>query len=269
MKSIYLDCFSGVSGNMLGGALLDAGVPHEYLAAEIGKMPVASSYRMIEKRVVKRGVNACYFHVKTSGRSRQRGFDDVREIVQGSGLAEHLKERVIGVFSRLAAAEAKVQGIAVDKVRFHEVGAVDSIIEVAGVILGLEYLGIEHVRVSALNVGAGFLKCRHGLMPVPAPTTAELLKEVPFYGGDIEGELVTPTGAALVVSLADSFGPFSLGFRMKQVAYGAGGMDLPIPNVLRLYVGEMERITDSHGGVKNCRDQYRRYESPVLRACHG
>lgn len=237
MKAIYLDCFSGISGNMVIGAFLDAGMPMSHLSSELEKLPV-SSYTLIDKQVVKKGIKATYFNVDVrSWFQPSRNFDDIKKIINNSTLSEFVKGKAFAMFSRLAAAEAKVHGVAVDKIHFHEVGAVDSIIDIIGVAIGLEYFGIEHIYASALHTGSGYVKCSHGTMPVPAPATAELLVGIPFYSQNIKGELVTPTGAAIAAVLAEQFGPVPPGFITERVAYGAGSLDLEIPNVLRLYVG--------------------------------
>lgn len=244
MTIAYLDCFSGISGNMMVGALLDAGMPLEYLAAELKKLSL-SSYKLIDKEVAKHGIRARYFNVDVSKWFQPaRNFNDIREIIENSLLSEPVKQRSLAVFSRLAAAEAKVHGVSVDKVHFHEVGAIDSIVDIVGTAIGLEYLGIEEIYASALHVGAGYIKCSHGLMPVPAPATAELLTGIPFYAGDIRKELVTPTGAAIVATLAKGFGSPPAYFITRKVCYGAGSRDIDIPNVLRLYLGAKELRDD-------------------------
>ncbi|SDE13832.1 nickel pincer cofactor biosynthesis protein LarC [Sporomusa acidovorans] len=237
MKAIYLDCFSGISGNMMIGALLDAGLPSEYLRAELAKLPV-TAYKLIDKEVIKRGIKARYFNVE----ARQwfqpsRNLRDIHKIISESSLTDTVKEKAITIFNRLGAAEAKVHGVPESKIHFHEVGAIDSIVDIVGIAIGLEYLGIERIFTSELHVGSGYVKCSHGRMPIPAPATAELLKGIPFYSEGVKGELVTPTGAAVVACLAEACGPMPKGFIIQQVAYGAGSMDLEIPNAVRLYMG--------------------------------
>ena len=241
-RAIYLDCFSGISGNMFLGALLDAGVPLSYLESELAKLDV-SGYELVIQEVVKAGIRATYMEVKTkAGAQPSRNLDDILNILTGSDLPDRVKSGAKNTFCRLAGAEAKVHGVPVNRIHFHEVGAVDAIVDVVGTIAGLEYLGVQTVMASWLHVGSGFVKCSHGRMPVPAPATAELLVGYPFYSMDIVGELVTPTGAALATTLAESFGPIPKTFRADRVAYGAGAKDLEIPNVLRLYIGE--KLTD-------------------------
>lgn len=247
MKAIYLDCFSGISGNMMIGALLDAGLPIEYLRAELAKLPV-TAYKLIDKEVIKRGIKARYFNVE----ARQwfqpsRNLRDIHKIISESSLTDTVKEKAIKIFNRLGAAEAKVHGVPESKIHFHEVGAIDSIVDIVGIAIGLEYLGIERIFTSELHVGSGYVKCSHGRMPIPAPATAELLKGIPFYSESVKGELVTPTGAAVVACLAEACGPMPKGFIIQQVAYGAGSMDLEIPNAVRLYMGTVSAGVEAAG----------------------
>lgn len=237
MKAIYLDCFSGISGNMLIGAFLDAGLPFTHLRSELDKLDL-KSYKLIERDVIKCGIKAKYFNVEARKWFQpSRNLQDIYEIIDQSTLSQVVKGKARLIFERLAAAEAKVHGVPVNKIHFHEVGAIDSIIDIVGIAIALEYLGIQQVFASALHVGSGYVKCSHGRMPVPAPATAELLKEIPFYSENIKGELVTPTGAAVVASLAEGYGSLPEGFKVQQVSYGAGSLDLEIPNVVRLYRG--------------------------------
>ncbi|QDR82280.1 nickel pincer cofactor biosynthesis protein LarC [Sporomusa termitida] len=240
MTIAYLDCFSGISGNMMVGALLDAGMPLEYLEAELKKLAL-SSYKLIDKEVSKNGIRARYFNVDVNKWFQPaRNFNDIRLIIEDSLLSDQVKKHSLAIFSRLAAAEAKVHGVAVDKIHFHEVGAIDSIVDIVGTAIGLEYLGIVEIYASALHVGSGYVKCSHGLMPVPAPATAELLTGIPFYAEGIKKELVTPTGAAIVAALAKGFGSPPAHFITRKVCYGSGSRDIDIPNVLRLYLGDKE-----------------------------
>ena len=238
-RAIYLDCFSGISGNMFLGALLDAGVPLSYLESELAKLDV-TGYELVTKEVSKKGIRATYMEVKNkSWFQPSRNLNDIQAILYESSLSDRVKTNAKDTFCRLADAEAKVHGVPVTKIHFHEVGAVDAIVDVVGTMIGLEYLDVQLVIASALHVGSGYVKCSHGRMPVPAPATAELLVGRPFYSTDIVGELVTPTGAALVTTLSESFGPMPKSFQTKKIAYGAGTKECEIPNLLRLYVGEM------------------------------
>lgn len=241
MRAIYLDCFSGISGNMLLGAFLDAGMSVEYLKQELGKLPV-SGYKLKVDRVSKQGIAACHIDVAVTTWFFQpsRKLKDITKIIEESSFSAKVKQGAKRIFHRLAEAEAKVHGTDLEKVHFHEVGAVDAIVDIVGAMIGMEYFQIDEVYVSALHVGSGFVKCSHGRMPVPAPATAELLKGVPFYATAVAGELVTPTGAAIATTLGKFFGPMPANFRADQIAYGAGTKNLDIANVLRIYLGTAE-----------------------------
>ena len=238
-KTMYLDCFAGISGNMLLGALLDIGAPEDLLRTELAKLPVGG-YQLSITRVDKGGISALYLDVNVDDSGHHhRNLAEITGIIEESTLAAAVKVKSTQIFARLAEAEAKVHGVPVNEIHFHEVGAVDSIVDIVGIAWALDYLGIEQIYASRLHVGSGFVKCAHGLIPVPAPATAELLRGIPFYQGDIAKELVTPTGAAVVAALGSGYGPMPDGFISNQVGYGAGTWELDIPNVLRVYLGEM------------------------------
>lgn len=280
MKAIYLDTFAGISGNMLLGALLDAGYPLEALRSELQKLHLGS-YELIYKKVNKLGIEATYFNVLLSEEyehshdhehdheyhheehehSHQhehehhheenthihahthvhRNLQDIMEIINASELSESIKGAAEKVFRAIAEAEAKVHGKMVEEVHFHEVGAIDTIIDVVGCLLGLEYLQIEKIYVGTVTTGFGFVQCAHGLMPVPAPATAELLQKLPQRQGQVGKEMTTPTGAALLKILAEYSEGLPQGWTGDYIAYGAGTRDVEIPNVLRMYVGKTEQ----------------------------
>jgi len=242
MKAIYLSGFAGVSGNMFIGALLDAGLPEQTLRDMVAALPV-SGYRLKFETVVKKGVQATHFDVELdhSEHHAHRHLADIVKIIEAAGLSDSVKKRSLLVFTRLAEAEAKVHGTTIEKIHFHEVGGVDAIIDIVGTVFGLETLGVEKVFAGNLRTGHGLIQCAHGTMPIPAPATAELLSGIPYSHGDIEKELLTPTGAALLATLCDGFGDRPEGFITETTAYGAGGWDLDIPNVLRLEVGRVRR----------------------------
>lgn len=244
MTVIYLDCFAGVSGNMLLGALLDAGLPEERLRSELAKLPIAG-YELRVKRVVKCGISAVYVDVQTEHHHHHhRHLPDILTIIDNSTLDQKVKEDSKRVFWRLAEAEAKVHGTAVDAIHFHEVGAVDAIVDIVGVVFGLHYLGVDKIYTSKIHVGNGFIQCSHGRMPVPAPATAELLRDIPFYSGDVAKELTTPTGAALIATLGAGYGGMPQGFVSEKIAYGAGTWELDIPNVVRMFLGKIKPETE-------------------------
>lgn len=239
MRALYLDCFAGISGNMLLGGLLDLGLPPDLLRQQLATLPI-TGYSLDISRVQKRGIDACYVNVQVDQTHQpHRHLSDIVAIIDGSSLTETVRQDCRRVFQALAEAEAKVHGTTPAQVHFHEVGAVDTIIDVVGTVWGLHYLGIERVLASPVHVGSGFVSCQHGLMPVPAPATAQLLLSVPHYSGTIQKELATPTGAALLNVLVNEFVSLPAELHSEKIGYGAGTWDLPLPNVLRLYLGTL------------------------------
>jgi uncharacterized protein (TIGR00299 family) protein len=238
MRVAYFDCFSGVSGDMAVGALVDAGASFEALCAQLATLHVPG-YELAIEKVTKHGIAGTKFHVHVHNPGTQhRRLRDIEAMLRASGLEPRIQDRALGVFTRLAEAEATIHGMTIDQVHFHEVGAIDSIVDIAGAVIGLDLLAVQRVLASAVNVGAGFVRAAHGLLPVPGPATAELLKGAPTYARGNDGELTTPTGAALLASLAENFGPLPH-LRVEQIGYGAGTKDLPhAPNLLRVFIGE-------------------------------
>ncbi len=250
MNILYLDCQSGISGDMAVGALLDLGVPLELLRAELTKLGLSSdSYALSTHRTERQHVAALKFDVQVNDHHTHRHYAGIDTMIAGSALADPVKETSRRIFRRLAEAEAKVHGVAVEDVHFHEVGAVDSIVDIVGTVICLEYLGVEAVYAAALPLGSGFIETAHGRLPVPAPATAELLRGMPVHGGCGEGERVTPTGAAILVALATSPGTRP-DMTLLRVGNGAGGKDFSdCPNILRAFLG-----TDSGGGTEEARE---------------
>jgi len=248
MKTAYFDCFSGASGNMVIGAFLDAGVPLKGIISELDKLNLTGEYQLISERVKKAGIDACYFNVvPTAHHDRHRNYDEIYSLISESSLSPKVKSLSLQILRRLGEAEARVHRCSLQEVHFHEVGAVDTIIDLVGASYCIDYLGIQKVYASPLHVGSGLVNCAHGLLPIPAPATAELLKGASFYSTDIRGELLTPTGAAIITSLAQEFTPLPP-LEAETISYGAGTWDLQIPNVLRLYTGyllEDRKRTDS------------------------
>ncbi|MGA8833889.1 MAG: nickel pincer cofactor biosynthesis protein LarC [Desulfomonilaceae bacterium] len=245
MKVAYFDCFSGASGDMIIGSLLDAGLPLELLRSELSKLSL-SHYEIGVRKAIKRGLAGSQVIINIDERhhhDHHRHLYDIISIVKNSDLAQSAKEQVIKIFSRLAEAEANVHQTTVDRIHFHEVGAMDAIIDVTGAVVGLEALGIERVYCSPLHLGSGTIECAHGVLPVPAPATAELIKDKPVYSTGVKGELLTPTGAAILTTLAYEFGPMPAIIPQK-LGYGAGTSDPPIPNLLRVIIGD---LTDGFG----------------------
>ncbi len=251
MKAAYFDCPSGASGDMILGALLDAGVPLDALRAELRKLPLRGWE--LTAREVRRGAfraTKADVEIEGSAHPHHRSLGDILEILDQSGLEAAVRTGAARIFTRLAEAEARVHGTAVETVHFHDVGAVDAIVDVTGAVAGLHLLGVGSVHVSALPVGGGMVDGPHGRIPVPAPGTAELLKGFPVVDSGIRAELVTPTGAAILTTLAASAGSMPA-MTVSAVGYGAGTRELPIPNLLRCFVGETTaQETASGGGVQ-------------------
>ena len=240
MRVAYFDCFSGASGDMILGALLDAGLELKLLWHELAKLPL-SHFDVRQKKVVKNGLGGTQAEVIIEHHHHQhhRHLHHIQEIIQSSSLSEGIKQKSLMIFRRLAEAEAKVHRTTVEHIHFHEVGAMDAIIDVVGAVAGLSILGVEQVHCSPLHVGTGTVDCAHGTLPVPAPATAELIKGKPFYSRGVLGELLTPTGAAILTTLATTFGP-PPNMTLEQVGYGAGTADVSIPNLLRVFIGESQ-----------------------------
>lgn len=255
MKALYLDCASGISGNMFIGACLQLGVPEKYLRGELDKLNLHDEYELKVEDVVKNGIGAAYFDVELfhehhdlpsnvhhihhhEHHHEHRTMADIRKIIDASELSASIKNYALAIFGKIAEAEGKVHRVPSEEVHFHEVGAVDSIVDIVGCAICMDYLEIKKVFVSRINVGSGFVKCAHGLMPIPAPATAELLQGFKTYSFGAEKELTTPTGAAIVNTLAESSVDLPDDFVSEKIGYGAGTLNLDIPNVLRIYLGE-------------------------------
>jgi len=232
----YFDCFSGISGDMTLGACVDLGVPVQWLADELHKLPLAG-FELSAAEVRVHGISAKKIKVDVPGESGSRNYRQIQSMIRNSPFSSRVKTRSSDIFDRLATAEAGIHNCPKDKVHFHEVGGVDAIVDIVGTALCLEFLDIESITVSKIPLGSGFVKCRHGTLPLPAPATLAILKDVPVYGTDIPFELVTPTGAAIVAALSHSFGKMK-DMVVQKVGYGAGTYPLePVPNLLRIILG--------------------------------
>lgn len=240
MRLAYFDCFAGISGDMILGAFLDLGLELKELESELALLSL-TGYRLLCQKVVRQGVSGTRFQVdQIAAGEEERDFAAIRQLISDSKLNEEIKERSIDIFSRLARAEGKVHGVTPEKVSFHEVGAIDSIIDVVGTVIAFHKLGIEVVYVSPLPLGGGTVHCEHGRLPVPAPGTVELLKGIPVCRGPVAAELVTPTGAAIITEFATEFGNMPQ-FNLAGVGYGAGEREFAgFPNLLRVMVGELK-----------------------------
>ena len=233
----YFDCFSGISGDMVLGALVDAGADLRAIEAELRKLGL-EGWTISAEKVKRGGIFATHVKVETSEEHHHRGLSIILARIDKAGLAPRAAERARRIFTRLAEAEAKVHNMPVEEVHFHEVGAVDSIVDIVGAAIGFELLGIDEFACSALDVGAGQVKTAHGLLPVPAPATAELLRGAPMYTSGIARELVTPTGAAIATTLSTSYAQIPE-MTLQAVGYGAGSTNLTEKaNVLRILIGE-------------------------------
>jgi hypothetical protein len=251
MRVLYFDCFSGAAGDMVVGALIDAGVPLAELRRALGSLAIEPDAVWTE-RVVRAGISATKFCVRGEGvdnpaRHPHRHLKGIHALIDGSALSAAGKDRAKSLFERLGETEAAIHGTTVDKVHLHEVGALDSIIDIVGAVFALEWLGVDEVVASPLNVGSGTVRVAHGLYPVPAPAAMRLLAGVPIYAGEQQAELVTPTGALLVSGYASRYGVIPP-MRVSQIGYGAGSRELgDIPNVLRVLVGEADAAATSSG----------------------
>jgi len=237
MKHAYFDCFSGISGDMTLGALLDAGLPLDHLRHGLESLDVPG-WQLSAEKVWKNGMAATYVKVPIQDTKTHRSLSAILELIEKSRLAPNVQQRASAIFHKLGEAEAAVHDVLLEKIHFHEVGAIDAIVDIVGACIGFSALGIESFACSPLNVGGGTAKMAHGVLPVPAPATARLLLGKPTYSSGIQKELVTPTGAAIVATLCTSFGP-QPPMTVTSIGYGAGTADLEgQPNVLRLMVGE-------------------------------
>ncbi len=247
----YFDCFSGISGDMILGALIDAGLSPQKLRKSLSCLPV-KGYKLTVKKVKRAGLLATKVDVEIKQRTEHppknrrasggqktefRKFKDIEKIIKASSLSKEIKQKGLEIFKRLFEAEAKVHGGRFDKIHLHELGAVDCIVDIFGTLIGLDLLGVKQVYSSPVNLGCGTVKTEHGILPVPAPATAELMKNIPVYSSDISFELTTPTGAVLISSLADNFGSMP-DMQVSKIGMGAGNKEIKNrPNTLRVFIG--------------------------------
>jgi len=242
MKILYFDCFSGISGDMTLAALLDLGLPEDKLRKELEKLGL-ENYSLEIHRGSRSGIAALSLEVRMGPKEeRHRHFSDIRRMIEGSSLEPGVKDSSLAIFQRLAEAEAKVHKKSLEEVHFHEVGAVDSIVDIVGTAVGINHFKPEVIYSSELPMGRGFVQCQHGRLPLPAPATLEILKGYPVQSVDLEGELVTPTGAAIIATLSAQARPFP-SLSVQGIGYGMGKKEFPDrPNLLRLVLGEGTEI---------------------------
>ncbi|MEW6409973.1 MAG: nickel pincer cofactor biosynthesis protein LarC [Nitrospirota bacterium] len=237
MRIAYFDCFSGISGDMILGALVDAGLPLKSLKDGLASLRL-QGYKIDASKVKRKGTSGTKVNVRIDTPQPPRRLKDIEDIINKSDLNDTVKEQSISVFRRLAEAEARVHGASINNVHFHEIGALDAIIDIVGSIIGFGILGAEKIHVSPVNIGKGLVKTEHGLLPVPAPATAELLKGIPVFSTDTDFELTTPTGAAIISTLSEGFLPLPL-IKIEKIGYGAGSKEIEgHPNLLRVFIGE-------------------------------
>ncbi|WP_188206885.1 LarC family nickel insertion protein [Alkalibacillus aidingensis] len=271
MKILYFDCFSGISGDMTVGALTDLGVSEQYIEEQLAKLSLTDEYNLIWRKLDKKGIHSMKFDVEMLGGEHEHGhshnhhhhhgheneghhdhdhhhgdhhghqhrhYADIVKMIEEADFNENIQSIALAMFKKIGVSEGEIHNIPLEKVHFHEVGAIDSIIDVVATAIAIDYLDVDRIIVSSVPVGNGRINIDHGLYPVPAPATLDILKGVPLKKTSVKGELTTPTGAAVVATLADEFGDFPT-MTVKKIGYGAGTKDLPNqPNVLRVVLGE-------------------------------
>ena len=246
----YFDIFSGISGNMILVALFDLGLELEGFKEQLAGLGLDEEFELKVEKTRRQGIAGTLVEVvllENSKTAPARNLTAIKEIIASSTLSETVKKKSQDIFTCLAQAEAKIHDSSQEEIHFHEVGAVDAIVDIVGSVLGLEMLGIENIRSSRVHTGTGFVDCQHGTLPVPAPATLEILQEVPIYSRGLETELVTPTGAAIIKTLARDFSPRK-NMTIKKTGYGAGSKDLSIPNLLRVNLGYFSEEKLERGG---------------------
>lgn len=242
VKILYYDCFSGISGDMNLGAMLDIGVDKDHLLEGLKRLGIGG-YELSITRDERKGITGTRVDVIVKNEiGNHRNLRDIENIINGSSLSENVKGMSLDIFLQVARAEAKVHGKGLYEIHFHEVGATDSIIDIVGAALCLEFLNVDRIMASPVEVGSGFVTCAHGRLPVPAPATVEILKGIPIKSGIVPFEMTTPTGAAILASVVSEFTDKAQ-FKLLEVGYGIGGRDTDIPNVLRVLLGETDDVT--------------------------
>lgn len=241
MNIAYFDCISGISGDMILGAFIDLGIDIDYLTKELEKLEIGN-FSLDVKKVVLSGISASRFKVTVGeGKKYHKNYNNIAEIIDKSTLNQKIKDTSKKIFYRLAEAESKVHNQPIDKVHFHEVGAIDSIVDIVGSVICIEYFNIERIFSSPIKLGTGFTKSSHGVIPVPAPATVELVKNYPVIKTNIQTELTTPTGAAVLTTISEGVSDV-LNLIIHKCGYGAGSKEiLEIPNLMRVIIGKIEQ----------------------------
>ncbi len=250
---LVYDCFSGISGDMHLGAMVDLGVPLAHIEEQLARLGLADEFELSVHPGSKLGISGSQATVRLKAKPQHhRHLRDITAIIDAAELAPAVTQRSRDIFQKLAEAEAKVHGISIDEVHFHEVGATDAIVDVVAAAVGLEYLAVEAVYVTGVELGAGTVRCAHGLMPVPAPATAELVAGLPCRYGGVQGEATTPTGAAILKHAVTHPGAPPPGFRPERTAYGLGQKDFELPNALRVMLGTAPApVSDAYEQERN------------------
>jgi uncharacterized protein (TIGR00299 family) protein len=241
-NTLVYDCFSGISGDMHIGAMLDLGVPEQHLQGALARLGMSDEFELNVCRDDKMGITGTRATVKLkSAPGHHRHLSDIRQIIEAANYPPAIETLALDIFLEIAIAEAKIHGTSIEEVHFHEVGATDSIVDIVAAAVCLDYLGVDHIYCKTLELGGGMVRCAHGLMPVPAPATAEILNGVPCRYDGVDQEATTPTGAAILKRVAQGFStPAS--FRSERVGYGVGQKDFEIPNVLRVMLGDLSGV---------------------------
>ena len=238
MTIAYFDCFSGICGDMILGALFDLGLDQNFFLNEINKLNI-NGYSIEVKKLKKNHISATDVYIEVKEKQHHRSYSDISELINKSSLSDDIKAKSINIFHKLAVVESRIHQININEVHFHEIGAVDSIIDIVGSVIGLKYLEIEKVFSSKLPLGKGFVNCLHGIIPIPAPATLELLKDIPVYQTETNHEMITPTGAAIITSIAFVFGEMPP-MKIKKIGYGAGKIKSEYPSLLRIILGDLD-----------------------------
>jgi len=255
----HFDCFSGISGDMTLAAFIDLGVPVSFLKESISRVIPEKDFQLEVNSVTRKGINAVNVVVKEREGTSSRNYSEIKSIIEKNSLPERVRDISLEIFGRIAEAEAKIHGCPIEKVHFHEVGGVDAIVDIVGTAFCVDFMNLSSISASTVSLGKGFTTCSHGTLPVPAPATLEILKGVSVSGTNIQHELVTPTGAAIIATLASEFHNFP-DMKIHKIGYGSGKRDLTeIPNVLRIVTGsrvdeELENETEEIFLVETCID---------------
>jgi uncharacterized protein (TIGR00299 family) protein len=260
LKIGYFDCFAGASGDMIMAALFDVGLRETDLAESLSKLGIKPVELSI-KDVMRKGIRAKSFSFAFGGKSERRAFKEIADLIASSDLSQWVKEKSLTAFRLIADAESRIHGVAPDDVHFHEVGALDSIVDVVGAFSAIRCLGLGRMFASPLALGSGYVDCEHGRIPVPAPATLEIARGIPVRSWQVSGELTTPTGAAILRTCASEFGPIPR-MTVAEIGYGAGSRDIKqIPNVMRLVVGEsadydLDRVTQIETNIDDMNPEF-------------